>query len=234
MAPGSGQDSSRPVIGVTGNSKIFSPSWLCIHLGVALAGGRAVRISTRHRVDIGTLNGLIISGGDDIHPSLYGGKESEKARYDTARDHLEKEHINHAMAHDVPLLGICRGYQLINVVAGGSLFDDIHHMRTENGNFNTILPKRQTRMRDESRLRSILGQGEFKVNSLHHQAIDKLGKDFIVAGCDDDDIIQAIEHTGDRAVMGVQWHPEYMVYLSLQRKLFSWIVQAARLNNSNF
>lgn len=228
MASATRRDSSRPVIGVTGNSKTLSPSWFCIRLSVFLNGGRAVRISTEHEVDPASLDGLVISGGDDIHPSLYDADAVPKARYDEARDELEQTHIRHAMRRGLPMLGICRGYQLINVTCGGNLYSDIRDMRKKTSNFNTVLPRKTINLETHSALLRVIGRPQFKVNSLHHQAIDTVAERFAASGHDLDQIVQGIEATDNRRIMGVQWHPEYLFYLPTQRRLFGWLVDQAK------
>ena len=227
MASETRRDLSRPVIGVTGNGKRFSPSWFCIRISVRLAGGIPRRISTRHSLEISSLDGIVISGGDDIHPSLYKGDEAPKAHYDRDRDELEQRHIRYALRRGIPLLGICRGYQLINVTCGGSLHGDIRNMRRNTSNYGTILPRKTINAKPDSLISRLIGRQRFKVNSLHHQAIDRLAEGFRVTGRDLDEMIQSIEASDNRRILGVQWHPEYLLYLSSQRRLFRWLVENA-------
>lgn len=228
MVQHSRRNISKPVIGVTGNARLFSPSWFCIKLAVFLAGGHALRISVRHPVPEEHLDGLVISGGDDIHPSLYEEEIMAKAHYDEARDELEQRYIEYALTNHLPILGICRGYQLLNVQSGGSLYQDIRPLREKTDNRATFLPRKKVVLKKETEIYKIIGHELFKVNSLHHQAINILASDFQVAAWDADHFIQAIEHKGVKPVIGVQWHPEYLLYLKHQRQLFTWLVAQAK------
>lgn len=220
---------SKPVIGVTGNAKRLSPSWLCLRLALFICGAKAIRISIRHQVNINRLDALIISGGDDIHPSLYGMEEAPKARYDQARDELEQHYIRYALEHRLPILGICRGYQLINVVHGGGLFDDIRSMRKRTSNKNTVFPVKTAKIYPQSLLYKLVKKRRIKINSLHHQAIDRLSDHFDPVAYDYDEFIQAIESNNQRyPIIGVQWHPEYLFYQPSQRALFRWLVKTAK------
>lgn len=226
MALGAGRHQRKPRIGVTGNHRYWSPSWFSIRFAVLLAGGKPLRVSVRHEQDIDELDGLIVSGGDDIHPSLYGGETMPKADYDQPRDDLEKRFIKHALDKGLPMLGICRGYQLINAVLGGTLFGDIRGMRSKTSNFGTILPRKTACIEQNSYLGELLGSMNVRINSLHHQAVDETGEGLVVAARDLDDFIQAVECT-ERNIMGVQWHPEYLAYHARQRRLFAWLVEKA-------
>lgn len=238
MAQDTRSTSSKPIIGVTGNNKRFSPSWICIRLAIFLAGGKAKRISTDHLVDSSELQGLVISGGDDIHPELYGEQVDPNLYYDTARDKLEISYIEYAFAHHIPMLGICRGYQLINVVSGGSLYADISKMRKKTSNKNQLLPIKTVMIQADSLLFACLGnKSQCKVNSLHHQAINQVGDNLKIVATDKDGFIQAVESNQSLAalnnqklshIMGVQWHPEYLWYLKSQRRLFKYLVKQAK------
>tara|TARA_B100000745_G_scaffold707_1_gene553 strand:- start:893 stop:1561 length:669 start_codon:yes stop_codon:yes gene_type:complete len=218
----------RPCIGVTGNAKRLSFSWWCIRLSLWLAGARAVRISVKHAIDRKQLDGLVISGGDDIHPSIYGDEPMPKATYDPARDQLEMDYIGFAAREGIPVLGICRGYQLMNTYFGGTLYADIRKKRRATSNWGTILPRKTALLVDKTRLKDIIGRSPEKINSLHHQAIDKLAPCFDATAHDLDDFIQGIERNDDGSMLGVQWHPEYLFYLDNHRKLFRWLVGQAR------
>lgn len=231
MAPRTRYHLSKPVIGVTGNNKYWSPSWLCIRLSVFLAGGKAVRISINHSVDLGKVDALIISGGDDIHPSIYGMDAIPKANYDRKRDELEKAHIEYALENDLPLLGICRGMQLLNVVSGGDLFVDIRGMRKLTSNRPTLLPQKPVYISQGSRLETILNTPNLKVNSLHYQAINKLANHYIISATDRDNFVQGLEHRDGKPFGGVQWHPEYLFYSNKHRKIFVWLVNEAKIKS---
>lgn len=218
----------RPLIGVTGSSRRWSPSWSCTRLAVWLAGGKALRIHTGSRAIPTRLDGIIIGGGDDIDPTLYDSEEPSHTRIDYERDQLEVEFIEKALVRRIPILGICRGAQLLNVVLGGTLHPDIRPMRRLTRNRSSLLATKQVRLVIGSHLANIFEQHSIRVNSLHKQAVDELGQDLTVAGRDRDDIIQCIEERTGLPIVGVQWHPEYLFYLPAQMRLFSWLVARSR------
>lgn len=222
------KQNTRPVIGVTGNAKRFSPSWLCIRLSLFLVGAKAVRISTKKAYEKTQLQGLVISGGDDIHPALYQQAPEGKAHYDPERDALESEYIAYAFANNLPILGICRGYQLMNVIRGGNLFADIRNMRRVTKNRASLLPTKTVHLIPGSLLHKVFGRNTIKVNSLHHQAIQDLGDNIQPIAFDNDQIAQAISASDLPNMLGVQWHPEYLLYLPSQRAVFAWLVKKAK------
>lgn len=216
----------KPRIGVTGNHRSWSPSWWCTKLALTLAGAQAERISVRHRWSGQALDGLIIGGGDDIDPEHYGGKTSQQDEFDPERDTLEIRWIQWALQNKVPLLGICRGSQLINVVLGGNLHEDITALRQRTYNRPGLLPTKQVFVDTDSHLFTLCGKAKLRVNSLHHQAIKDVGDGLRVVGRDLDQFTQAIESNQQKPIYGVQWHPEYLFYLPSQFKLFRWLVQS--------
>ncbi len=226
MAQQTRQHRRAPVIGVTGNARTFSPSWFCIRLAIWLAGGKAVRIHVGKSVDPASLDALVISGGDDIHPSLFNEEPAPEVFYDDARDQLEIEYLEKASARALPVLGICRGQQLMNVTMGGTLLTDIREMRKLTYNRRGLLATKTAHIEPESQLRRLLDRSRVRINSLHYQAIDRIAPEFSLAATDLDGFCQAIESPG-RKMLGVQWHPEYMFYLGTQRRIFKWLVSQA-------
>ena len=218
----------RARVGVTGNHRRWAPSWWCSRIALFLAGARAERISVRHRPSGKPLDALIISGGNDISAEHYGGDLDAKVKTDPERDRLEIEWINRALERDIPLLGICRGAQLINVVLGGNLHQDIRNLRKLTYNRPGLLATKRVFLEPDSRLAQICGRTRLRVNSLHHQAIKDPGRDLDVVGRDRDDIVQAVECKPDCRIVGVQWHPEYLFYLPAQFALFRWLLSKAR------
>jgi len=157
---------------------------------------------------------MIIGGGRDVHPSLYDKSAFVElcGSFDTFRDSIELLMINYAMAHDVPVLGICRGQQMLNVANGGSLIPDIptffpgstleHRSKAPRAHTIQITP--------DSWLARLSIARECYVNSRHHQCVDMLAPGFSVAARSADGVIESIEYTGRGHVFakGVQWHPE--------------------------
>jgi putative glutamine amidotransferase len=215
----------RPRIGVTGNSRRWAPSWFCTWIALKLVGADAVRISVRHDPVDNDFHGMIIGGGDDISPEHYGQDLKAKVKLDPQRDEMEIRWIKHALKHRMPLLGICRGAQLINVVRGGSLHQDIRPIRVHTYNRPGLLPTKQVLLEAESQLAQLMGKTRIRVNSLHHQAVAEAGENLTIVGRDLDNIAQAIQATDDHCIIGVQWHPEYLFYLPSQLALFRWLTE---------
>ena len=217
----------RPRVGITGNGRRWAPSWWCTWLALRLAGAAPERISVRHPPSGRALDALIIGGGNDISPEHYGGDIDARVKSDPERDQLEIRWIQHALQKKIPLLGICRGAQLINVVLGGTLHQDIRPLRKRTYNRPGLLPTKQVRVTPDSTLAGICGKTHLRVNSLHHQAIKDPGRDLQVVGRDLDEITQAVESSAGRTIIGVQWHPEYLFYLPAQFGLFRWLLRRA-------
>ncbi len=213
----------RPRVGVTGNGRRWSPSWWCTRIALWLVGARAIRLSVHHAWTGEPLDALIIGGGDDISPEHYGGDVNQQVRLDPERDQLEIDWIEWALEHRKPLLGICRGLQLINVVKGGSLYADISELRQQTYNRSGLLPTKQVKLRANSKMAALCRKNNLRVNSLHHQAVKDVGQDLQVVGRDLDQFTQAVESTDQTPILGVQWHPEYLFYLPAQLAIFRWL-----------
>ena len=217
----------KPRVGVTGNAKTWSPSWWCTAIALRLTGAIPVRISVRHSLRDENLDALIIGGGDDISPEHYKGDMNKAVKTDPDRDDLEIRWIKLALEKDIPLLGICRGAQLINVVLGGTLHQDIRSIRKRTYNRPGLLPTKQVWLTEDSQIANICKKLHLRVNSLHHQAIKKTGRDLVIVGRDLDKITQAVESSNKR-IIATQWHPEYLFYLPSQLSLFRWLVDTSK------
>lgn len=194
-------------------------------------GARVLQLQPGDSLNVAHLDGVVVSGGHDIEPVLYSAAAEVERRYDPERDAFESAIIDHALDEDIPLLGICRGAQLLNVRLGGSLFQDLRTRRRRTSNRRTILPLKWMDVVDDTRLHALAKADRIRVNSLHRQSIDTLGAGLKVCGRDLDDIVQAVEYPERRFVLGVQWHPEFMLYIARQRTLFEALVQAARVSD---
>lgn len=218
----------RPRIGVTGSHRSWAPAWWCTALALRICGAVPVRISVHHPWSGDMPDALVIGGGNDISPEHYGGEVDAKVKLDPERDLLEIKWIRHALENTIPMIGICRGAQLINVLLGGNLHHDIRQMRQLTYNRPGLLPTKQVWLDPDSDLARITGKAKLWVNSLHHQAVDLPGESLRRIGWDLDSITQAIESTINCPVVGVQWHPEYLIYLPSQLAIFRWLVKNTR------
>ena len=157
--------------------------------------------------------GLILSGGPDVHPRCYGEEPvAGLGEVDTVLDEMELMAARIAVERDLPLLGICRGIQVLNVALGGTLHQDIpsqvprsicHTPKTDKA-----VTTHTVRIEPGVLLERIWGEREAWVNSQHHQALKDVAAGLAVTGRARDGIIEAIEHPGRRFLLGVQWHPE--------------------------
>jgi putative glutamine amidotransferase len=148
--------------------------------------------------------------------------------YDPDRDALEQRLIKYALYHDLPVLGICRGAQLMNVALGGSLHQELDHFYTEEtSNVRSILPCKTIQVSGHSTLGRILGTPRCSVNALHDQSIKDLGDEIVISAVEPNGIIQAIEKHGHPFFIGVQWHPEYIPQDRTQQGLFRHLTHCA-------
>jgi len=217
----------RPLIGVTGPDTRLPVAWWFIRMALWRAGARAVRMTASRPGRVRDLDGIVISGGDDIDPALYLPHDEEVAPLDLARDRFEIEVLRHVIDSNMPVLGICRGAQLLNVVLGGNLYPDLRPLRVHTSNRRTPLARKTLNVVAGSEMHRILGARRLRINSLHHQAIDRLGDQLQVSGRDLDGFVQAVEMPGRRFLCGVQWHPEYLPTHGSQQALFRALMTAA-------
>ena len=166
------------------------------------------------------LDGLILTGGADVAPQRYG-QENTASDVDEQRDAIEFALLEGALAAEIPVLGICRGLQVLNVHAGGTLHQDVPaHARYDVHPSERI---HSTVFEEGSVLHDLYGEG-VAVNSLHHQTVDELGVGLRVTARDSDGTVEGIELEG-RDVVAVQWHPEMMNEVE---PVFAWIIERAK------
>lgn len=210
--------SQRPLIGVTGPDTGGMAAWLATAFAVWRAGGRAVHITPAQPRPLQGLDALIIGGGADVAPKLYGQEDASdleaavnrsstrwtrrlltlvllpvlwllrvllRSGYripgDAARDALEAALIDEADARGVPMLGICRGAQLINVHRGGTLYRDLADYYMASTQITTLLPSKPVVLETDSRLARIVGRTQMNVNSLHRHAVRAIGEQLRIA-----------------------------------------------------
>ncbi len=219
---------NRPVIGVTTSARSGWRIFPLVALNIRLAGGRAVRWGAGRTADVDSVDGIVIGGGDDISPDLYGGKLVTSARLDPARDALERALVGEAASRGLPVLGICRGAQMLNVALGGTLHADAYAVYRRSDRRWTVLPRKCVNVEHGTMLDRISGREPMWVNALHLQAVDSLGQGLRVAARDRGGMVQAVERTADPFALGVQWHPEHLFYARRQRRIFRALVDAAR------
>ena len=148
---------------------------------------------------------------------------------DKKRDDLELRILKQATDLNIPVLGICRGAQLINVFFNGSLYQDIKNFYVEKPQLRTALPRVRIHIEHSSRLHKIFNRNFIMVNALHNQSIKKLGDGLRVSATDSQNIVEAIEHKKNRFIVGVQWHPEFLPHIERQRRLFFTLVKEAKI-----
>ncbi|WP_276497138.1 gamma-glutamyl-gamma-aminobutyrate hydrolase family protein [Pontibacter litorisediminis] len=150
---------------------------------------------------------------------------------DKARDNLELQLLDQAAKKNLPVMGICRGAQLMNVYFRGTLFQSIRAFYVEHPNPSSIFPVKTVAIQAGSRLAQVLGVQHLQVNALHNQAVKAPGEGIAIVAREPNQVVQGIEHTGLRYMLGVQWHPEYLPQYKTHRRLFQGLVQKARLVN---
>lgn len=175
---------------------------------------------------VGMVDGLVLSGGDDVSPTTYHRPVSHATGADQDVDRFEIALVKEARAQNKPVLAICRGLQLLNVALGGTLNQEITKSGTAHEPFDAIGDPVEVNARTHvvtlepgSRLNELYNAGEVKVNTLHHQGIGDLAAGLVAEGTTEDGLIEAARCEGDWWAVGVQWHPERMDF-SEQGSLF--------------
>lgn len=204
------------------------------------AGGLPVPVPVYDEMEsvkqlVDRFDGIIFMGGADITPEFYG------ERMDAACGGLNPEQDMQELAlakymieeTDKPVLGICRGIQVINVALGGNLYQDLAKQGTFEHHRCSQLPGKypvhDVNAEKGTKLYEIFGEEKIHVNSYHHQAVKNLGKGLIASGITNDHVVEAVEYPGKKFVVGVQWHPEMMFDSEQQKKIFRKLVEAAEI-----
>ncbi|MCD2195765.1 gamma-glutamyl-gamma-aminobutyrate hydrolase family protein [Actinomycetospora endophytica] len=190
-----------------------------------LAEAGALPVHLPARADPGEvmsrMDALVLTGGSDVDPALYGQEALPSVRVDRARDDRELALLAAALERDVPVLAICRGMQLLAVHLGGTL---VQHLESHPlGRDDT----HEVRFAAGSVVHGIYG-GSYRVNSLHHQAVAEPGAGLVCVGHAPDGVVEAVELPG-RDVVGVQWHPEQLRHAD---PVFAWLTRVAMVKSS--
>ncbi|MDF2234871.1 gamma-glutamyl-gamma-aminobutyrate hydrolase family protein [Albimonas sp. CAU 1670] len=196
--------------------------WWLSWLGLRVMGLDPVRLRPPmdDALDLSGFDGFLIGGGDDIGADLYGARPLMDVRIDAERDAMELRVLDHALPLDLPVLGICRGAQMLNIHRGGDIHQEVREAYVDVPEMWTPLPVKTVTTEPGVRLREVIGRETFRVNSLHHQAIDRLGEGLRIAARDEWGVVQAIEDASARFRFGVQWHPEFLLWRRPHRRLF--------------
>jgi len=177
--------------------------------------------------------GILLTGGGDVDPYYFGEvAEKDLEEINPLRDFFEIKLADQAIQKKIPLLGICRGCQIINIAAGGSVIQHIQSNYCHNQKAPRNYPIHDIFIEKNSQLAAILNCDTIRVNSFHHQAVNKLGKDLVATARSADGIIEAIEKRSHPFCMGVQWHPECLQD-TYSRALFKTFVKKAQLFREN-
>ena len=181
------------------------------------------------RETVGRLDGVCLTGGQDLPPEWYGQERHPR----TVLAHPQRlkgsrRLVEQAIRAGLPILGICMGCQLLNVVLGGDLIQDIPDLVGTQVSHSPFETFHRVRLEPGSRLSLILGSEELEVNSSHHQAVGRAGTGLRPVAWAPDGVIEALEGEASRFLLAVQWHPERMLERPEQRALFRAFVEAAR------
>jgi putative glutamine amidotransferase len=220
-----------PVIGVS-----FDTAWhaqmgattTSYRIGLTRAGAKIVELDVDDEPGeiLDRIDGLLLAGGGDIDPALYGGDPQAAQLVDRKRDDFELALIRGACQRDMPILGICRGIQILNVSQGGTLRDLRHdaELSETHGIDLDSIDAHEVEIVDGSRLAQLLGPGTHRVNSFHGQAVNQVGQTAQAVARSPDGLVEAIELPGQSFVIGTQWHPEMP---SQQMAVFEAFVEQA-------
>lgn len=231
--------SPQPFIGVTTSNRDEEGNFLTPARyvdAIRAAGGIPILLppgESEPQVLLSLVDGLVLTGGGDLCPSTYGeDPDHPKVRYvNPERDRFELALAKGVMRLGIPVLGICRGMQLLNVVSGGKLIPHVPDVYGGLDHFNPEdrKPTRHTvNILNATRLQQIIGAAEISVVSWHHQAICDVPAGWRLSACSTDDLIEAIEHETHPWAVAVQWHPEFTFQEVEHFRLFQDFVQAAR------
>lgn len=214
--------------------------------GIRLAGGLPLILPLKADTEdifqiCRTCDGFLFTGGHDVDPSMYGAERSRKCGPSNQdRDNLEKKIFEYAISLDLPVLGICRGIQLINVLCGGTLYQDIptEYYFTEYSPSDSVehhmlppydVPCHEVTILEGTPLSELLNKSTTSVNSYHHQAVKELSPSLLPMAISEDGLIEALYMPDKKYIQAVQWHPEFNFHNNEDsRRLFVSFVNACK------
>jgi len=219
----------KPIIGITGRPQSVPAAAIQIK---AYLAGHTYTDSIRHgggipvilvpvdgdEIDdvLDRVDGLLLTGGGDVSPASYGAEPEESIRgVNIERDTFEFDLVRKAYDRRMPVMGICRGMQVINVALGGTLIQDLPSHTGVHGHDvageGVYEPHLQAKVEENTRLSTVVGAGLHSINSIHHQAVDELGEGLSVVASATDGTVEALDHDDkDWPFIAVQWHPEFL------------------------
>lgn len=245
--------STRPVVGIPtqtlqslgGISEKIPPSWVMSQRYILTLSGAGAIPWMIPLVDDDTLRGVyeeldavFLPGGADIDPFTYGAQPHPLCdKTDRERDRVEVSLARWAIEDSKPVLGVCRGMQLINIAAGGTLYQDLasemsgsikhDYFPFSEQNYARDYLAHEVTVNEGSRLAGIVGAGAVRVNSMHHQGVRELGAGLVATAEAPDGLIEAIEGVDDSYLVAVQWHPEVLTDSDARtRRLFADFIEA--------
>jgi putative glutamine amidotransferase len=244
---GHGHHARRPVIGITPDHAVRAESGLAFYeLKVAYAdavlraGGLPFVLPysddpTTVDAFLDRVSGLLVTGGPfDIAPERYGQTAKEGlGTLKPLRTEFETALLNSALRRHIPILGICGGMQLLNVVLGGTLVQDIlreiPNAKDHEQKHDRQHPAHPVDVREGTQLAEMMGKGQVMVNSTHHQAVKTAGDNVVVSALSPDGVVEAIEFSSHPFAIGVQWHPELLIQsVPLHLSIYKMLVHKAR------
>ena len=187
------------------------------------------------REQLNHVQGLILSGGHDVDPHGYGEEPLQKIGATwPERDHFDMRLLKLAEENGIPVLGICRGAQIISVAHGGTLYQDLSYRKEltlkHMQGHTPDLPTHGMKVKEDSKLAKVLGKTEFRVNSFHHQLIKDVASDLIASATAPDGVVEGLENKKGN-VIAVQWHPEMLhrnPKVAFMNNLFKFVIENAK------
>ena len=175
-----------------------------------LPDSEVVVLTKRNMEEFENCHGLVLTGGPDVAPELYGDWPDETVHIDSERDGVEYRLIDIALKKEMPILGICRGLQILNVYFGGTLIMDLEkfYKRNHRPISDDEDSYHKVKLVGGSELKNFIKQEDGTVNSSHHQAADRIGSGLKVTGRAEDGTVEALENNESHGIVAVQWHPE--------------------------